>query len=104
VVAIRAYTQGSAWAVHAEDELGTIEPGKLADMALLDEDPEAFPDLREAHSVATMIGGQMVYVDSTRFNRAVHRNAQRALEEALMDTDLPQLDLEGPREDDVEDD
>ncbi len=104
VVALRAYTQGSAWAVHAEGELGTIEPGKLADMALLDEDPEAFPDLREAHSVATTIGGKMVYVDPTRFNRAVHRNAQRALEEALMDTDLPQLDLEGPREDDVEDD
>jgi hypothetical protein len=29
--------------------------------------------------------------------------AQRALEEALMDADLPRLDLEGPREDDADD-
>jgi cytosine/adenosine deaminase-related metal-dependent hydrolase len=104
VIALRAYTLGSAWAVHAEDQMGSIEPGKLADMALLDADPDAAPDLRKVNAVATIIGGQMVHVATARFNMAVHRNAQRALEEALMDTDLPRLDLEGPREEDVEDD
>ncbi|NOQ54224.1 MAG: amidohydrolase family protein [Thermoplasmata archaeon] len=104
VIALRAYTLGSAWAVHAEDQMGSIEPGKLADMALLDADPDEAADLREISAVATIIGGQMVHVAIDRFNRAVHRNAQRALEEALMDTDLPRLDLEGPREDDEEDD
>jgi imidazolonepropionase-like amidohydrolase len=104
VIALRAYTLGSAWAVHAEDQMGSIEPGKLADMALLDADPDEAADLRKINAVATIIGGQMVHVATKKFNMAVHRNAQRALEEALMDTDLPRLDLEGPREDDVEDD
>jgi predicted amidohydrolase YtcJ len=103
VVALRSYTQGSAWAAGVEDQMGSIEPGKLADMALLDSDIEHAEDLRDVKAVATILGGLMVHVDSDSFNRAVHRNAQRALEEALMDSDLPRIDLEGPREDDVED-
>ena len=103
VVALRAYTQGSAWAAGVEDHMGSIEVGKLADMALLDADIEHAEDLRTVKVVATILGGLMVHVDSDGFNKAVHRNAQRALEEALMDSDLPRIDLEGPREDDVED-
>ena len=103
VVALRAYTQGSAWAAGVEDQMGSIEVGKLADMTLLDSDIEHAEDLRDVKVVATVMGGLMVHVDSDGFNRAVHRNAQRALEEALMDSDLPRIDLEGPREDDVED-
>ena len=40
MVAMRAYTAGSAWAVHADRWLGTIEPGKAADMAILASDPD----------------------------------------------------------------
>ncbi|MCK5415432.1 MAG: amidohydrolase family protein, partial [Thermoplasmata archaeon] len=103
MVALRAYTAGSAWAVHAETWLGTIEPGKAADLALLDADPDEAGDLTLVKAVATVLAGDLVHVDTDGFNRAVDLAAQRALEEALMDTDLPRLDLEGPREDDVED-
>ncbi len=103
MVALRAYTDGSAWAVHAERWLGTIEEGKAADMVLLDSDPDESMDLRRVQPLATVLAGRLVHVDSGAFNRAVDIAAQRALEEALMDADLPRLDLEGPREDDVED-
>jgi len=103
MVALRAYTAGSAWAVHAERWLGTIEPGKAADLALLDADPDEAGDLTRVKAVATVLAGELVHVDSEGFNRAVDLAAHRALEEALMDSDLPRLDLEGPREDDEAD-
>ena len=37
--AIRGYTIGSTASVHAEDDRGTLEPGKLADLVVLDRDP-----------------------------------------------------------------
>jgi imidazolonepropionase-like amidohydrolase len=37
--AITAYTKDNAYAVGLEGELGTIEPGKLADLLILDADP-----------------------------------------------------------------
>ncbi len=103
MVALRAYTAGSAWAVHAERWLGTIEPGKAADLVLLDADPDEAEDLTRVKAVATVLAGELVHVDSEGFNRAVDLVAHRALEEALMDADLPSLDLEGPREDDEAD-
>jgi adenine deaminase len=103
MVALRAYTAGSAWAVHADRWLGTIEPGKAADLALLDGDPDEAADLTRVKAVATVLGGELVHVDSDGFNRAVELVAHRALEEALMDVDLPRLDLDGPREEDVDD-
>jgi predicted amidohydrolase YtcJ len=39
--AIRAQTINAAWAQHEEDELGSLEPGKLADFVILEEDPRA---------------------------------------------------------------
>jgi predicted amidohydrolase YtcJ len=103
MVALRAYTEGSAWAAHADDQLGSIEVGKLADVVLLDQDPEESTDLRDVKVVMTILGGYMVHVDSEAFNDAVSIKAQQALEEALMDMDLSQLDLDGPREEDEED-
>jgi predicted amidohydrolase YtcJ len=100
MVALRAYTEGSAYAVHAEGWLGTIEAGKAADLALLDADPDEAEDLTRVRAVATVLGGELVHVDGEAFNSAVEMAAQRALEEALMDADLPRLDLDGPREDD----
>jgi len=100
MVAMRAYTVGSAWAVHADRWLGTIEPGKAADLVLLDSDPDSADDLRKVRPVVTVLAGGIVHVDSEGFNTAVDLAAQRALEEALMDADLPPLDMDGPREDD----
>ena len=39
--AIRAQTINAAWAQHEEDELGSLEPGKLADLVILEDDPRA---------------------------------------------------------------
>lgn len=61
--AVRAYTLGAAHAVGLEARLGTLAPGKLADLVVLDRDiftcdPMA---IAETQVVATMIGGQFVY-------------------------------------------
>jgi hypothetical protein len=49
--AIRAYTMGSAFASFEEQEKGSIEPGKLADMVVLTEDilaidPAKIPEVK----------------------------------------------------------
>ncbi|GAB3506445.1 amidohydrolase [Amycolatopsis cihanbeyliensis] len=41
--ALRAYTASAAHACHWERELGTIEPGKLADLVVLGDDPHRVP-------------------------------------------------------------
>ena len=37
--AIRSVTRNAAWACHSEAEIGSLEPGKLADLVILDSDP-----------------------------------------------------------------
>ena len=39
--AIRSVTRNAAWACHSEQEIGSLEPGKLADLVILDDDPRA---------------------------------------------------------------
>ena len=60
--AIRSYTAGGAFGMGREADLGTLEPGKLADLIVLDRDPEAIPaeELRSMRPVATMLGGRWV--------------------------------------------
>jgi predicted amidohydrolase YtcJ len=61
--ALRAYTAGSAYASFEEGEKGTLEPGKLADLTLIDRDLTQVPPetLREARVVLTVVGGQVVF-------------------------------------------
>jgi predicted amidohydrolase YtcJ len=63
--ALRAFTVDAANATGHEDERGTIAPGKLADLAVLNIDPFAVPSLRlpEVTSVLCMVGGDIAYVD-----------------------------------------
>ena len=56
--AIRAATAVSARIVGAERDLGTIEPGKLADLILLDADPTA--DIRNTRRIRSVIQGGSV--------------------------------------------
>ncbi|MBN2071791.1 MAG: amidohydrolase [Candidatus Krumholzibacteriota bacterium] len=61
--AVRAFTLDAAWAVHQEEDRGSIEKGKLADFVVLSEDimkiePELIPRIEV---VATVIGGEIVY-------------------------------------------
>jgi predicted amidohydrolase YtcJ len=61
--AVIAYTRTSAYAEFAEKEKGTIEPGKLADIAVLSQDifTVPAPELPKTTSVLTMVGGKIVY-------------------------------------------
>jgi predicted amidohydrolase YtcJ len=61
--ALRAYTTGAAYAEFQEKEKGTLEPGKLADLVVLSEDPFAIPAerIREVRVETTIVGGRIVY-------------------------------------------
>ncbi len=61
--ALAAYTIGSAYVNHLDDETGTIEPGKLADVIVLDRDPFAVPssEIGSARVLATYVQGEAVY-------------------------------------------
>ena len=61
--ALRIYTQGSAWFAHEEDRRGSLEPGKLADLAVLSGDFFTLPVARIGglESVLTLVGGRVVY-------------------------------------------
>jgi predicted amidohydrolase YtcJ len=61
--ALRAYTSGGAYAMFQEANRGSLEPGKLADLAVIDSDitkiaPE---EIRNAHIVMTVVGGKVVF-------------------------------------------
>jgi predicted amidohydrolase YtcJ len=60
--ALAAYTQGSAYAEFAEKEKGTLEPGKLADLAVLSQNIFEIPAeaLPATEAVLTMVGGKIV--------------------------------------------
>ncbi len=61
--AIRAYTLGSAHAAFRERELGSLEPGKLADFAVLSADPTAIaPDgIAAIEVLATVVDGRVAH-------------------------------------------
>ncbi|MEL0006888.1 MAG: amidohydrolase family protein, partial [Luminiphilus sp.] len=61
--AIRAHTSDAAWQLRLEDEIGTLELGKLADLVVLDRDPYA-SDLHELHTIRvdhTFSDGRLVF-------------------------------------------
>jgi predicted amidohydrolase YtcJ len=61
--ALRLYTMGSAWFSRDEDERGSLEPGKLADLAVLSKDYMMAPveQVGAIESLLTMVGGKIVY-------------------------------------------
>jgi predicted amidohydrolase YtcJ len=69
--AMRLYTAENGWFLKEERDLGTIEAGKLADLAVLTADyfdPKAVPDdmIRSIRSVLTVVDGKVVYDELTR--------------------------------------
>ena len=61
--ASRVLTIGGAYFSFEEDVRGSIEPGKLADMAVLSKDILTVPDeeIPTIESVMTLVGGEIVY-------------------------------------------
>jgi hypothetical protein len=61
--ALRLYSMGSAWFSHDEQERGSLEPGKLADLAVLSKDYMTVPaeQIGGIESLLTMVGGKIVY-------------------------------------------
>ncbi len=61
--ALRLYTIGSAWFSKDEAKRGTLEVGKLADLAVLSGDYMTIPiaEVGNLQSLLTMVGGKVVY-------------------------------------------
>lgn len=66
--AVRAYSVGSAYAEFAEGVKGTLAPGKLADLVMLDKDLFKLPpaELETARVQLTVMDGRVVYEARTR--------------------------------------
>lgn len=60
---VRAYTYGGACVSDMEDRLGTLEVGKLADIAVLDRNIFAIDidDIKDTQAILTMVDGKIVY-------------------------------------------
>lgn len=61
---IDLYTSGASYAEGRDHELGTIEPGKLADIAVIDRNILKMPgeeSIRDAKSLLTIVNGKVVY-------------------------------------------
>ena len=63
LAALRFYTMGSAWFSFDEDVRGSLEAGKLADLAVLSADYLTVPldEIGNLESVLTLLGGDVVY-------------------------------------------
>jgi len=60
---LKLYTANNGWFLREEDQIGTIEPGKLADMVVLSDDYFTVTDesLKKIRSVLTVVGGRIAY-------------------------------------------
>ena len=62
--ALRLYTAGGAWMSGEEEKKGTLEAGKLADLAILSGrllQRSRSTQVKDLESVLTMVGGKVVY-------------------------------------------
>ena len=66
--ALRMYTADNGWFFHEDNELGSVEMGKLGDLVVLSDDyfdPNRVTDegIKQLKSVLTVVGGRVVYTD-----------------------------------------
>lgn len=61
--ALRAFTRHNAWFLRADDDLGSIEKGKLADLVVLDRDYFSIPEneIKRINSILTVVDGKIVH-------------------------------------------
>jgi hypothetical protein len=60
---LRAATINAAYELHADDVTGSLEPGKLADLIVLDRNPLVVPaeQIAATRVLETLVGGRVVY-------------------------------------------
>jgi hypothetical protein len=61
--ALYMYTRGASWYLNREDDLGSIEEGKLADLVVLDRDyfGVSDADMRKIRPILTVVDGKVVH-------------------------------------------
>ena len=61
--ALRLFTRGNSWFLRMEDKIGSIETGKLADLAVLNKNYFDVTDeeIKQIRSVLTVVGGKIVH-------------------------------------------
>jgi predicted amidohydrolase YtcJ len=61
--AIKAYTIDGAYSAWEEETKGSIEPGKIADLIVVDRDPMTIPpeELKDVKTVMTVVDGKILY-------------------------------------------
>ena len=59
--ALKAVTIDAAWQVFMDEEIGSIERGKLADLIILSGNPLEVEDVRQLVVERTFIGGAEVF-------------------------------------------
>jgi predicted amidohydrolase YtcJ len=71
--ALRAITINSSYELHQDTDAGSLEPGKLADLIVLDRNVIEIPvdQIAETHVVQTVVGGHIVYSAGDMMNTAV---------------------------------
>jgi predicted amidohydrolase YtcJ len=64
---LRAITLNAAYELHQEESTGSLEPGKLADLIILDRNPLQIPaeDIAKVKVLRTVVGGHTVYAPSS---------------------------------------
>jgi predicted amidohydrolase YtcJ len=72
--ALAAYTIGSAYVNHLDDETGAIARGKAADLVVLDRDPFAHPaaEIGSTGVLATYVQGEPVYLATNGVPDGIH--------------------------------
>ncbi|MBW2369199.1 MAG: amidohydrolase [Deltaproteobacteria bacterium] len=61
--ALRALTTHAAYQYHQEEKIGSIEPGKLADLVILSDNPLTVPPMKikDIQVIETIVGGKTVF-------------------------------------------
>ncbi len=72
--ALTAITANAAYELHADPEVGTLEPGKFADFIVLDRDPFAIPpaSIADIKVRRTVVGGRTVYTAAAMRHYQTH--------------------------------
>jgi predicted amidohydrolase YtcJ len=61
--ALIAHTKSNAYLAFRENDLGSIQPGRFADLVVIDKDYLTVPaeQIKDIKSVMTLVGGRVVY-------------------------------------------